>query len=706
MPLQLNPATEGVECPSCGGYWLWGLTAVISIHEEREREKKREGYNQFRCNLCHGTKWEKEVGVSKEYAFTGIRHWGPSVWYFNCSPRRGSPTPYPYFSVETPWTCNTCSGTWVRTGTLGGQWMSAKTRDLNGVNSYFHKHVCEICDGAHWLNQTGVGEKTQFSGHWTDEPGNIWIFKGTSNVYSRELFGWTHIGENFVEYAPTEIMSEDESDQDPPASGRKGNQPGEGKSNSGEEPKQSNPDSGSKTDTPPVGSTSQQPNQREFPEEELPLVELTLPANYDPEIFFEKRVKGAKWGVHTPTSWSDWEDTDEEDKKIRRNAMGKMSILTCPHCEGRWVRCHAEQLDFDELMYCKLTGGSTYDFWLCEECSGGVWHGIHEEINYLYREIIRTLGSKEISQNQSFFTPGFWLFVGAPNFVSVDKAFEPELPRFIIGEQGSYPLTPSFWKTARLRTECKMDESILWDAPPEDEEKPRKSHLSMSSLPQNSSLNSSFVSPSPSSSSSPSPGSPSGPRQAAPSARDPSPSSAAPVASGSPLCHASLDPVRYVSKTQPAQGVKNDSAALQLGMAPPLHLHSSQHHPKTRSQAPSYGPHPAGKFYSGVHCLLLWLLLWLRSEPLLSRWSDQQHPRWLQLRWPLLSLRRRAGKPRWNNVCWEYQNVPQSSPAACRELPAPKPPLPPQPGGPSTHSLLRLAALLLLQTAPIMSLHC
>lgn len=129
--------------------------------------------------------------------------------------------------------------------------MSAKTRDLNGVNSYFHKHVCEICDGAHWLNQTGVGEKTQFSGHWTDEPGNIWIFKGTSNVYSRELFGWTHIGENFVEYAPTEIMSEDESDQDPPASGRKGNQPGEGKSNSGEEPKQSNPDSGSKTDTPP-----------------------------------------------------------------------------------------------------------------------------------------------------------------------------------------------------------------------------------------------------------------------------------------------------------------------------------------------------------------------------------------------------------------------------------------------------------------------
>lgn len=130
--------------------------------------------------------------------------------------------------------------------------MSAKTRDLNGVNSYFHKHVCEICDGAHWLNQTGVGEKTQFSGHWTDEPGNIWIFKGTSNVYSRELFGWTHIGENFVEYAPTEIMSEDESDQDPPASGRKGNQPGEGKSNSGEEPKQSNPDSGSKTDTPPL----------------------------------------------------------------------------------------------------------------------------------------------------------------------------------------------------------------------------------------------------------------------------------------------------------------------------------------------------------------------------------------------------------------------------------------------------------------------
>ena len=120
--------------------------------------------------------------------------------------------------------------------------MSAKTRDLNGVNSYFHKHVCDLCDGAHWLNQTGLGEKTQFSGYWRDDNGNTWIFKGTSDVYSRELFGWTQIGDNFVEYAPTEIMSEDESDQDPPASGSKGSHPGEGKSNSNEEPEQSNPD--------------------------------------------------------------------------------------------------------------------------------------------------------------------------------------------------------------------------------------------------------------------------------------------------------------------------------------------------------------------------------------------------------------------------------------------------------------------------------
>ena len=79
------------------------------------------------------------------------------------------------------------------------------------------------------------------------------------------------------------------------------------------------------------------------------MIELAMPQHYDPDQFYEKRVKGAKWGSHTPLGWSDWEDTDDEERELRTLKRHAECKVACKDCAGFWIRVYPEQYDFEIL---------------------------------------------------------------------------------------------------------------------------------------------------------------------------------------------------------------------------------------------------------------------------------------------------------------------------------------------------------------------